>query len=124
MKAIYKLELAGDTIPSDPGHPPYTLLSFLQTAQQAVPGMSQDLLSISQRLHRQLSCCGAEKRRQLLFDRDGFMSNVDLQAVSGEHHVLIVDPRDGGAATILPQQHLVDRVVDSIPVRRVGMLRL
>lgn len=85
----------------DPTHSTFTLLSFLQAAQQAVPGMAQDLLNISKRLHRQVSCCSPETRRQMLCDRDGYMSCVDLQFVAGEHHALSgCDLATGAAAPV------------------------
>lgn len=86
LKAIYKLELSGEAVPADPCQPRYTQVSFLLVAQAVVPGMSQDLLKMSQRLHRQLVCCGDEDRAELLHDRDGYMSCVDLHLVAGEHH--------------------------------------
>eukprot|EP00878_Enallax_costatus_P016206 GHUV01016999.1.p1 GENE.GHUV01016999.1~~GHUV01016999.1.p1 ORF type:complete len:190 (+),score=45.07 GHUV01016999.1:515-1084(+) len=107
LKAIHKLELSGEATPVDPCRPRYTLLSFLQAAQQAVPGMSQDLLNMSHRLHRQLVCCGPEARMELLHDRDGYMSCVDLHLVAGEHHVGL--DAAGGVAIPAMQQPVRQR---------------
>lgn len=127
LKAVYKLESSCAAVPTNCQHPTYTRTTFLQAAQQAVPGMAHDMLNISQRLHRQLSCCGPDTKKQLLDDRDGFMSSVDLQFVTGEHHALV------GSVGVLgePPVHWPSRVeaqlaglLGDMPTRKFKELRL
>jgi hypothetical protein len=88
LKALYRLEEERDVIPANPQHPAPTRSSFLAAVQAAVPGMQQDLTHMADRLERKLSSCNPSSRRLLLSQRNGWMSCVDLQAVSGRHHAL------------------------------------
>lgn len=129
LKAVYKLDLSGDATPADSRHPTYTVTTFLQAAQLAVPGMAQDLLKLQQRLHRQLMCCGPDTRSQLLSDRDGYMSCVDLQNVAGQHHALgrpvdiMMQPAVHwpSGSGVEPQ---LAGFMDGMPVRKFKELRL
>eukprot|EP00775_Hariotina_reticulata_P008958 gene8958-9134_t len=100
LKALYRLEEESGVIPTDPLHPALTRSSFMAAVQAAVPGMKQDLTHMADRLERKLSSCNPDSRRLLLSQRNGWMSCVDLQAVSGRHHALA-----GALAEADPLQH-------------------
>jgi hypothetical protein len=62
--------------------------------------MAGDLVHLAERMQRHLCCSGPEVRRRLLSDHS-YMSCVDLQFVSGEHHAsggaagaMVVGPRE------------------------------
>lgn len=101
FKALQKQKLEGASIPQDPAYPAYTTPTFLAAAAAAVPGMAGDLLRLAERMQRHLCSSGPEGRRRLLADRS-YMSCIDLQFVSGEHHagggeaagMMVVSPRE------------------------------
>lgn len=101
FKALQKQKLEGASIPQDPAYPAYTTPTFLAAAAAAVPGMAGDLLCLAERMQRHLCSSGPEGRRRLLADRS-YMSCIDLQFVSGEHHagggeaagMMVVSPRE------------------------------
>jgi hypothetical protein len=64
--------------------------------------MAGDMVHLAERMQRHLCCSGLEARRRLLSDHS-YMSCVDLQFVSGEHHaggggdaggMVVVSPRE------------------------------
>lgn len=91
-------------MPRDPRYTSYTIPTFLAAAQQAVPGMAYDLKSLMERLQRQMCSYSPEQRRRLLFDH-GYISCVDLQFVSGEHHAMAAvvggTARAGGGSGVM-----------------------
>jgi hypothetical protein len=98
LKALQKLAMEGSSIHADPAYPSYSVSSFLAAAAAAVPGMAGDLVNLAERMQRHLCGSGPQMRRQLLADHS-YMSCIDLQFVSGEHHAggvaegLVISPR-------------------------------
>ena len=88
LKALYKLQQERDATSAPDDQPAYTVQSFLAAAQAAAPSFAVDFNNLALRVQRQLMCCSMEQRLSLLYDRDGYMSSVDLSAVCGQHHVV------------------------------------